>query len=83
MKPVSKAEAHEKYQRLIDAATAAGPVSTAVAHPCDEVSLKGAVEAARLYLINPILVGPTERIRQVASQHNIDVRGSIPVCSFI
>jgi putative two-component system hydrogenase maturation factor HypX/HoxX len=34
-----------------------GPVSTAVAHPCDEVSLKGAVEAAHLHLIDPILVG--------------------------
>jgi phosphate acetyltransferase len=75
MKPASKAEAHEKYQRLIDAAKAAGPVLTAVAHPCDEVSLKGAVEAARLHLINPILVGPAERIRRVAAEHKIDVSG--------
>jgi phosphate acetyltransferase len=44
-----------------------------VAHPCDEVSLKGAVEAARLHLINPILVGPAERLRRVASQHKIDI----------
>jgi phosphate acetyltransferase len=73
MKPVSKPEAHEKYQRLIDAAKAAGPVSTAVAHPCDEVSLKGAIEAARLHLIEPILVGPAERLRRVASQHKIDI----------
>ena len=75
MKPASKPEAHEKYQRLIDAAKAAGPVLTAVAHPCDEVSLKGAVEAARLHLIEPILVGPAERIRRVAAQHKIDVSG--------
>jgi phosphate acetyltransferase len=74
MKPVSKPEAHEKYQRLIDAAKAAGPVSTAVAHPCDEVSLKGAIEAARLRLINPILVGPAEHLRRVANQHKIDVK---------
>jgi phosphate acetyltransferase len=74
MKPVFKPEAHEKYQRLIDAAKAAGPVLTAVAHPCDEVSLKGAVEAARLHLINPILVGPAERIRRVAAQHKIGLR---------
>jgi phosphate acetyltransferase len=73
MKPVSKPEAHEKYQRLIDTAKAAGPVRTAVAHPCDEVSLKGAVEAARLHLINPILVGPAERLGRVASQHKIDI----------
>jgi phosphate acetyltransferase len=75
MKPVSKPEAHEKYQRLIHAAIAAGPVSTAVAHPCDEVSLKGAVEAGRLRLIDPILVGPTARIQAVASQYGLDISG--------
>jgi phosphate acetyltransferase len=75
MKPVSKPEAHEKYERLIDTAKAAGRVLAAVAHPCDEVSLKGAIEAARLHLIDPILVGPVERIRRVAAQHKIDVSG--------
>ena len=35
-------------------------------HPCDDVSLEGAVEAARLHLIEPILVGPPDRIRGVA-----------------
>src|SRR5215470_5085173 len=73
MKPVSPPKAHEKYQRVIEAAAAAGPVLTAVAHPCDEVSLKGAIEAARLHLIEPILVGPAERIRRIATQHEIDV----------
>ena len=75
MKPVSKPEAHEKYQRLIDAAKAAGPVSTAVAHPCDEVSLKGAIEATRLRLIDPILVGPTARIQEIARRYDIDISG--------
>lgn len=73
MKAVSKPEAHEKYRRLIEAAVAAGPVSTAVAHPCDEVSLKGAVEAARLHLIDPVLVGPTARIKEVATRYKIDI----------
>lgn len=75
MQPVSKPEVHEKYQGLIEAAAAAGPVSTAVAYPCDEVSLKGAVEAARLHLIDPVIVGPIARIRDVATQHKIDVSG--------
>jgi phosphate acetyltransferase len=73
MKPVSAPKSHEKYQRVIEAAAAAGPVLTAVAHPCDEVSLKGAIEAARLHLIEPILVGPAERLRRVAAQHKIDI----------
>lgn len=75
MKPVCRPEAHEKYQRLIAAAIAAGPVSTAVAHPCDEASLKGAIEAARLRLIDPILVGPTARIQEIASRYDIDISG--------
>ena len=73
MKAVPKPEAHEKYQRLIDAAAAAGTIPTAVAHPCDEVSLKGAIEAARLRLIEPILVGPQARIREVASKFGVDI----------
>ena len=37
---------NERYQRLLRYAQTLPPVATAVAHPCDEVSLKGAVEAA-------------------------------------
>ena len=49
---------HEKYERLLAQAKKLAPLSTAVAHPCDESSLAGAVDAARLGLIAPILVGP-------------------------
>ena len=49
---------HVKYQRLIDFCKTLPPTPTAVAHPCDESSLRGAVEAAKLGLIAPILVGP-------------------------
>jgi len=50
-------------------------VTTAVAHPCDEVSLKGTVEAARLGLITPILVGPPDRIRDIAERAGLDISG--------
>jgi len=76
MKSVPKPAAHEKYQRLIDAAAAAGAVTTAVAHPCDQLSLEGAIEAARLRLIEPILVGPRDRIREVARTYGVDVGGA-------
>src|SRR5512133_884520 len=65
--------AHEKYQRLIDFCQALPPTPTAVAHPCDESSLRGAVDAARLGLIAPILVGPRARIEAVAKEHKIDI----------
>jgi phosphate acetyltransferase len=66
---------HEKYQRLIDAAKALEPVATAVAHPCDETSLTGAVDAARLGLIRPILVGPKARIQALAQRLKLDIAG--------
>jgi phosphate acetyltransferase len=37
---------HAKYQRLIDFCKTLPPTVTAVAHPCDESSLRGAVDAA-------------------------------------
>ncbi|HET9156428.1 MAG TPA: phosphate acetyltransferase, partial [Myxococcaceae bacterium] len=64
---------HEKYLQLINRAKAVRPTVTAVAHPCDESSLQAAVEAARLGLIEPILVGPAARIREVAGQAKLDL----------
>ena len=58
---------------LIKAAQAEAPIKVAVAHPCDDISLGGAVEAARLRLIEPILVGPEARIRDVASRAGLDI----------
>ena len=67
------AAGHEKYQRLIKAAQAEATIKVAVAHPCDYVSLEGAVEAARLHLIEPILVGPEERILTAATRAGLDI----------
>jgi phosphate acetyltransferase len=64
---------HEKFKRLVAAAQRLEPVTTAVAHPCDQSSLESAVEAAKLGIIVPILVGPEKRIREVAAQANIDI----------
>jgi phosphate acetyltransferase len=64
---------HEKYDQLIARCRELPPTPTAVAHPCDESSLKGAVDASRVGLIAPILVGPTARIREVAAKSNIDI----------
>jgi len=66
---------HEKYQRLLDVCKTLPPTPTAVAHPCDESSLRGAVDAAKLGLIAPILVGPRARIEAIAKEHGIDIAG--------
>jgi phosphate acetyltransferase len=64
---------HEKFERLVQRAQQAPPISMAVAHPCNDVSLESAVEAARLKLATPILVGPSARIRDVAAKAELDI----------
>jgi phosphate acetyltransferase len=75
------AVAHEKYDRLIAAARNEATIKVAVAHPCDDVSLRGAVEAMKLGLIEPILVGPIERLRSVAAKAGIDIEAMEIVAS--
>src|SRR5438105_15335597 len=62
-----------KYENLISLAREVPPATTVVAHPCDETSLRGAVAAAELGIIVPILVGPVAKITAVAKQHGIDI----------
>lgn len=64
---------HVKYDRLIEAAKQVPAASTVVAHPCDETSLRGVCEAAEAGLIRPILVGPSAKIRAVASSCGLDI----------
>jgi phosphotransacetylase len=69
----SLARRHDKYERLIALTRENPPVPTAVAHPCDESSLRGAIEAAEAGIIVPILVGPAERIRAVAEKAGLNI----------
>ena len=64
---------HDRYQELIDRCAGLEPIPTAVVHPCDEVSLAGAVRAAQARLIKPLLVGPEAKIRAVAAAERIDI----------
>jgi phosphate acetyltransferase len=64
---------HAKYERLIAAAKAVPAVATVVVHPCDESSLRGAVESAEAGIISPILVGPAAKITGAASRYNLDI----------
>jgi phosphotransacetylase len=63
------------YALLIGAVSALPPAPTAVAHPCDASSLAGAVDAARMGVIAPILVGPRGRIEAVAAAEGLDIGG--------
>jgi phosphate acetyltransferase len=65
---------HAKYERLIARAKQIPAVTTVVVHPCDETSLRGAIEAAEIGIIAPILVGPIKKIEAAAHQFKIDIR---------
>lgn len=66
---------HGKYERLIAHARELEPAITAVAHPCDESSLRGTLDAAKAGIITPILVGPTARIMALAAEFGFDLTG--------
>ncbi len=64
---------YDSYKALIDSCAAIDPIVTVVAHPCDDSSLTGAVQAAEKGLIDPILVGPEARIRATAEAAALDI----------
>ena len=63
-----------KYELLLATCRGLEPVRTAVAHPCEETALAGAIEAGDKGLIVPILVGPVGKIRELATRRGIDIR---------
>jgi phosphate acetyltransferase len=46
---------------------------TAVAHPCNESALAGAIDAAQMGIITPILVGPRQKIQAAADAAKLDI----------
>lgn len=66
------------FEALLEAAVALAPIPAVVVHPCDALSLRGALESARIGLIRPILVGPRTKILRAAEEASLDL-GDCPV----
>ncbi len=62
-----------KYEQLLLRCRNLEPIATAVAHPCEETALAGAIDAEAKGLITPILVGPAAKINEVAKKSGIDI----------
>jgi phosphate acetyltransferase len=60
-----------KYEQLLERCRNLEAIPTAVVHPCEASALAGAMEAAGKGLIRPTLVGPVERIKDVAEQAQV------------
>ncbi|MBL4764953.1 MAG: bifunctional enoyl-CoA hydratase/phosphate acetyltransferase [Colwellia sp.] len=65
--------AHEQLQFFIDQTSNTPPVTTAVIHPVDANSINGAIEAAERSIIDPILIGPEDKIRAIAEMEGLDI----------
>ena len=64
---------HPHMRRLFERSLLRPALPTAVVHPVTEDSLKGALAAHRLGMMQAILVGPEHKIRECAAQNDIDL----------
>jgi len=73
--PYAAMQLHQKtvFKQLIERVKDWEPIPTAVCHPCGKEALEGAIDAAEMGLIHPILVGPEEKIRAVAEELGLDI----------
>jgi len=63
----------DKYSMLLKKCELLPSIKCGVVHPCDRDSLLGAIEAAKLGLIDPVLIGPEAKIRAIAEAEGIDI----------
>ena len=63
----------DAFVRLLRACDRIPPVLCAVAHPCDHDSLLGPIKAAERGIIQPVLVGPEDRMRKLAAAEGVDI----------
>jgi phosphotransacetylase/acyl dehydratase len=68
-------QTHDKFAAFVQRVKPLKPVPTAVAHPCSDAAIQAAVEAAKEGIIEPILVGPLDKIRAAAEQASVDLKG--------
>ncbi|PHR18734.1 MAG: enoyl-CoA hydratase [Hoeflea sp.] len=64
-----------RFGALVEQARALDPLLTAIVHPCDDLSLGGAIAARDEGMIVPVLVGPVAKIKAAAEQAGIDLNG--------
>ncbi len=70
-------EYHRKeiFTHFIEEVSELPPVSVAVCHPCSEDALLGPISAWEERIIDPILVGPKDRILALADKLSVDIEG--------
>jgi phosphate acetyltransferase len=62
-----------KYEQVLVRCRSLEPIPTAVVHPCESTALIAALDAGAKRLITPILVGPADKIADVAKRSGITI----------
>ncbi|MEO8598614.1 MAG: bifunctional enoyl-CoA hydratase/phosphate acetyltransferase [bacterium] len=63
------------FGALFESVRGLAPVRCAVVHPCDQESLKGALNAATHGLIIPVLIAPIAKLYAVAAEAGLSLEG--------
>ncbi len=71
--PYVRVADHARFQALMAHAANGVALPVAIAHPCDEISITAAAEAAQAGLIVPILVGPVAKVQAAAQRAGVDI----------
>ena len=72
---------HRFFADVLKKAQSLGPLPTAVVYPLSDVALLGAVEAAQIGLLQPVLIGPTTAIQTKADTLGLDLGLGLSHCS--
>ncbi len=71
------ATGNDGLQRLLAHVAPLQAIRVAVVHPCDEPSLRAALDARDAGLIVPVLVAPRDKLEAVAAEAGLDLSGLV------
>ena len=73
--PEAQVQRHQYFQELMTSCNGLAPLRTAIVHPVKADGLLAVAEATSAGLIEPVLIGPVERIRKAAAEANVTLDG--------
>lgn len=65
----------DRYEAFVETARGLPAVRAAIVHPCSAEAILGAVEVQREGLLDPLLIGPEDKIRAAAEQAQVSLEG--------
>jgi phosphate acetyltransferase len=76
--PTVKLRRQDRYEGFVKKARSLPLLRAAIVHPCSAEAILGALEVQREGLLDPLLIGPEQKIRAAAEQAQISLEG-IPI----